>query len=317
MARTVELLSRCGLVESTLGEWGRAASIYTPTTAFLRLAERSGVSAASIVENIADERLVRLRQSNADGPEIQFEGDDETEMWTKQLEAFNSFAGQHDLTVDLGAQEVKDWVRKLNGDFSAGVPLRKPELFRKGLYRTFNNNSFEQGGRLYGAWWINAPRSIRPSIKINGEGTVEYDYSGCAIRMLYHEKSIDYQGDPYRLDPLWEYASEEGLEEDHFRPAVKALMQALINSPKEVDPARARLGGVSVKPFSRREAIEMIEVKHSEISETFGSGAGLRLQKTEADLALSIISNLMSRGILALPVHDSFRVAQSYEKRIN
>jgi hypothetical protein len=52
----------------------------------------------------------------------------------------------------------------------------------------------------------------------------------------------------------------------------------------------------------------MIEKAHPEIADAFGGGSGLRLQRADSDLALSIISNLMETGILALPVHDSFLV---------
>lgn len=317
LAKTIELLQRCGLVLAKPGIWGRASSLYIPTRSLLKLGAEHGATRHSIVESVRSERLVRLRKSNSDGPEISFRSCEETSAWVSQLQAYNTYVAGHDLSVDASCAEVATWIQNINDDRQrSGLRLCRPELFRKSVYRTFNNGSFKQGGRMYGAWWINAPRSIRPSIKINGEHTVEYDYSGCAIRMLYHEKGIEYHGDPYRLDPLWAYASENSLGENHFRPAVKALMQALINSPRGVNPARARMVGCSVKPFSRRDVIEMIEIKHSEIAEAFGSGAGLSLQKMESDLALTIISNLMDRGILALPIHDSFRVEQRFEKEL-
>lgn len=317
MSRTANLLNECGLVSLSAGEWGRVSSIYTPTERLLKLAAEFGVDGASIVETVPVERLVRLRESNADGPEMQFKVNKETEAWSDQLEAYNRFVEQHDLTVDVARLSIAEWLDKLNDQkSSSGLPLRAPELFRRSLHRTFNNGTFDQGGRLYGSWWTNAPKGIRPGIRINGEETVEYDYSGCAIRMLYHEREIDYRDDPYRIEPLWNFAREEGLIEDHFREAVKALMQALINSQPGVNPARARMYGASLQPFSRRAVIAMIEKKHSEIADAFASGAGLRLQKKESDIALSIIVRLMDKGVLALPIHDSFRVGEQYGQQL-
>lgn len=317
IALAIDLFEKCGLVESWIGKKGRASSIYAPTRGLLELAVEHGVDRASIVSILPRERLVRLRESNSDGPELSFAGDKATEGWSDQLEAYNHFVAQHDLSVNVSDMEVREWLDKLNSQKTfSGLPLRKPELFRASLYRTFNNGSFDYGGRLYGAWWTSALRTIRPSIKINGSDTVEYDYSGCAIRMLYHEGKIDYQEDPYRIEPLWEFARQKALPGDHFREPVKHLTQALINGRSDGFPERARIDNFTFKPFSRGEIREMIEEKHSAIADNFASGAGLRMQRKEADLALSIIMELMVQGILALPVHDSFLVDQQFEKEL-
>lgn len=57
----------------------------------------------------------------------------------------------------------------------------------------------------------------------------------------------------------------------------------------------------------------MIEQKHESIIDAFGTGAGLRLQRRDSDLALDIITNMRKRGITALPVHDSFIAPKSNE----
>jgi len=283
----------------------------------LKLFGEHNVHRDSLVENVPSKRLIRLRESNRDGPEIAYPDTEETEAWITQLQAYNRFVGSHSLAVDTSDLGVRRWLKRLNDrNKLKGMPFRYPELFRTNLFRTFNNGSFAHGGRLYGAWWTNAPRSIRRSVRINGQETVEHDYSGHAIRMLYHERGLDYEGDPYFIDPLWEHAAKSGLPEDHFREAVKALTQALINSPSGVNPARAKLIGCSVKPFSKRDVIEMIEAKHSKIADSFASGDGLRLQRKDSDLALSIITNLMDQGILTLPIHDSFLVAHTDEDKL-
>ena len=50
----------------------------------------------------------------------------------------------------------------------------------------------------------------------------------------------------------------------------------------------------------------MIQEKHAPIAGSFGTGPGLRLQRRDSDLALTIITELMKKNIVALPVHDSF-----------
>lgn len=317
LARTLALLQRAGFVLVRPGEWGRTSSLFVPDRRLLKLAGEHGATASSILMRLPSERLVRLRESNSSGPEEKYEATGATEAWVKQLEAYNLFVSQHDLTVDATREQVEAWVSKLNEDqVFTGLPFCRPELFNQSLYRTFNNGSFEQGGRLYGAWWINAPSDIRPHIKINGCKTVEYDYSGHAVRMLYHEQGIDYRDDPYVIDPLWDFARANGLEENHFREPLKSIFQALLNGDREGRPERARIEGFTFKPFKRTEIRKMIQAKHSEIGNAFGTGIGLRLQRSDSDLALEIIGNLMDQQVLALPIHDSFVVTEECEDRL-
>ena len=52
----------------------------------------------------------------------------------------------------------------------------------------------------------------------------------------------------------------------------------------------------------------MLKEKHAPIADKFHSEAGIKLQRRESDIALSIIRNLKEKGIVCLPVHDSFIV---------
>jgi hypothetical protein len=140
------------------------------------------------------------------------------------------------------------------------------------------------------------------------------DMSGCAIRMLYHERKLECQGDPYRLDAIAAYEAAKGLPPNYFREGVKAMTQALINDRKGGRPERILLHDAPsfLPAFRRPEVRRMIEEKHTPIAEAFGSGAGLRLQRIESDLALEVISELMRKGVVALPVHDSFLVDRDH-----
>ena len=50
-------------------------------------------------------------------------------------------------------------------------------FYSKQVYRVFNNSTFSNGGRFYGAWWIGVPKQYRMHIHIDGKPTVELDYS--------------------------------------------------------------------------------------------------------------------------------------------
>lgn len=318
MARSIDLLESAGLVKATKGQYAVASSTFSVSEALVEAAEAQKVTSDSLTYLLPSERLVRLREGNHDTPYVAFTSTDETSCWTAQIEAYNAFLAKQDIQLDLSPSELRrsalDWtLEQKRGD----VPYARPELFRTGLYRTFNNRSFEEGGRLYGGWWIRVPSNLRPRITINGKETVELDYSGCAIRMLYHEKGIDYMDDPYELDEITKLEKEQGLPSGFFREAIKGLVQALINDKKGNKPEQIKLpGGASFAGcFTRREVRQFIETKHAAISDSFGTGAGLRLQRKDSDIALSIISELMKKEIVALPVHDSF-IVQSELKDI-
>ena len=51
-----------------------------------------------------------------------------------------------------------------------------------------------------------------------------------------------------------------------------------------------------------------IETKHRPIAHMFGSGAGLRLMRRDSDMTEHLLLRLAKRGIVTLPIHDSYIV---------
>jgi hypothetical protein len=58
------------------------------------------------------------------------------------------------------------------------------------------------------------------------------------------------------------------------------------------------------------EIVAAFEVKHHAICHLFYKCSGLRMMRTDSDIAESILLELLDQGILALPVHDSFIVSR-------
>ena len=52
--------------------------------------------------------------------------------------------------------------------------------------------------------------------------------------------------------------------------------------------------------------MDAILAKHSHISRMFFTGAGLALQRLDSNIAESVMREMRPRGIVVLPVHDSF-----------
>ena len=190
----------------------------------------------------------------------------------------------------------------------SGRSPTRPETFRNALYRVFNNGDFGQGGRFYGGWWQSIPRAMRANIIIDGQPTTELDFSGFAVRAIYHQRGVDYTDDPYLLDQL----RDAGLAQI-YREDVKTVMQAMINSPPGKKPEWVKLSRPLPHNIKRQHLRKWIEAKHPLIADAFSSQCGLRLQATDAKIAELIIMHGAEKGIVVLPIHDSF-IAQAQFK---
>lgn len=160
------------------------------------------------------------------------------------------------------------------------------------LYRSFSRN-WEQGGRLYGSWWLSEPADIRAGITIDGATVCELDYRQLHPSLLYARLGTAPPDDIYTL---------EGFDRELNKETFMRLLNGRTTRPK--NPAD--------KPFPKGksfpEYVETYLQKLSPISKWLGEGEGLKLQKEDSDLAISILDDLHRKEIIALPVHDSFIV---------
>ena len=74
------------------------------------------------------------------------------------------------------------------------------EIKVKDMHRVFNRGSkeFDKGGRFYGPYYQRMPSRFRKNIYIDGKKTVQWDYSGLHIRMLY-QLGLEFNEDPYAI----------------------------------------------------------------------------------------------------------------------
>jgi hypothetical protein len=323
MSRTTDKLAKMGLL--TVETSPRKASVYAVTDDLLERAAACGVTRASLAKRLKDDDLVRLYaprpkrkpwEPRIKGERIDFAETDQTRQFRADLKAYNDFLFQHAIGIDLSPEEEAAWAASLNkeGEFS-GTEFKLPELLQTDVCRIFNNGvigsveqAFDEGGRLYTGWWINAPKALRSRITIDGSPTMELDYSGYHINMLYHERGLECVGYPYDLPDFVAYEKENGLSPGTLRPCAKVYTNALINCKQGGRPSNVTVDADVVVPAGIRpvEIIRMIEQRHDAIKDAFRSNAGLRLQRIDSDIAMEVITTAMVKGGVVLPVHDSF-----------
>jgi hypothetical protein len=157
------------------------------------------------------------------------------------------------------------------------------------------------GGRLYGAFWQQLPKKARERLQLNGRSVIELDFPTLHPRLLYAQTGHSLDGDAYDI-------------KDWDRPLVKAAFNILVNAntrQKAVAAIAEQIGGAGAFKTAADLVSDICEA-HSTISNAFGSGAGLRLQRIDADIAERVLLDLQKQGIVALPIHDSFIVEEHH-----
>ena len=175
------------------------------------------------------------------------------------------------------------------------------------LRRIFAKGSLEKGGRFYGGWWQGVSGEHRPVIRINNKKTIEVDYSGIAISIIYALKKtrLDPNKDVYDIGlPNWQGKN------DKRRPMIKKAFNAFINDEK----GNYHLSGAAIKVLGcNTQALkDKIIQTHPVMSDVFGTDIGLQAQYFDSCVAEDVMLSLLKLGITCLPIHDSFIVTVSH-----
>jgi hypothetical protein len=175
------------------------------------------------------------------------------------------------------------------------------------LRRIFAKGRLDRGGRFYGGWWQGISGEHRPVIRINNNKTIEVDYSGIAINIIYALKNmtLDLNKDVYDIGlPKWQG------KDDKRRPMIKKAFNAFINDEK----GTYHLSGLAIKILGcNTQALkDKIIQTHPVMSDVFATDIGLQAQYLDSCVAEDVMLSLLDYGITCLPIHDSFIVTASH-----
>ena len=154
-----------------------------------------------------------------------------------------------------------------------GEDDRQLNLTRTQLYRVFNDLEFQTGGRFYGGWWQNIPKQFRRLVTIDGKRTVEADYSSLHPSILYADKELEPPEDAY-----------SSILPHLPRGVAKQAFNAMINAEA---PMAAQPRGMKLSEFGYRwqDVVRAMFERHVAIQDLFFTGAGMRLQLIDSQLA--------------------------------
>ena len=157
---------------------------------------------------------------------------------------------------------------------------------KKFVRRIFNNSSWKQGGRFYGGWWQQIGGDNRSRIRLDGRRTIEIDYSGLHIVLLYARIGINYfveygfKSDPYEinLSAINDLDLKRWLAKNTLLMAVNAVdeettVRAVRHKARE---SEITAEGLSLTDQLLKEILDQLKAKHPRISDWLCSGAGNR-----------------------------------------
>lgn len=194
-----------------------------------------------------------------------------------------------------------------------GVERLEFQLVYEALHRVYNRGKFNCGGRAYGALHQSLPKEIRYFIHIDGQETVELDFSAYHILMLYHMEGIDYQQDPYTI-----------CEDKGMRKVYKAVGLIAINAENEKSAygaIREELAdrGLPLPKRHKQPFVSLVNTfkqAHTPIEKYLFSDVGTKLQNKDSDIMNAILVRLMDMGIIGLSVYDSVIVQAQHKDAI-
>ena len=269
-----------------------------------------------LIEKAPDTECIILRDINPTGRkqvDINYEDNEKIRNMRKALCEYNNLLRQHFISIPEA--------------FDEGLPMRQGYKVHatqneKFVRRVFNNGSWKEGGRFYGGWWQRIPKDWREKIRIWDIPTIEIDYSGLHIVLLYGLKGVDYWNavghDPYKVD---------GLEHsERMRSLLKLVLLSAINSRSKEEAIKAvrlsvnteleRFDWVKQEHIDIGNIIDIFQEAHRLISDYFFSGFGVKLQYMDSVIAEYVINHFTKkRRLPVLCVHDSFIIqAQSKDE---
>ena len=324
----VDDLVSLGYLEHVMGHYGRDG-IHTShysrmrTTDRLRwLFEEQSIT-EDMIEKAPNTECIILRDLDENGNkfDVEYEDDNQTIQWRQDLYAYNNLLRVTHIGIPTFPEDgLPTKQRKKSKRKPRRIRINKHNKF---VRRVFNNGSWDDGGRFYGGWWQGMPSEWRGRIYINGHTTVEIDYSGLHIVLLYQLEGIDYWNDvgedPYQLDG-WE-------QSESMRDFLKLVLLSSINSPTiestikavrmEVNFNKEDYGWIQEESISIKEIVLLFMDRHSHIAHYFSSGYGVKLQSIDSRIAEHVINQLTIEGIPVLCIHDSFIVTLDKQERLH
>jgi hypothetical protein len=204
------------------------------------------------------------------------------------IKQYNQLLDRSHIDIDLTGYEPED-------DKEEYIDLSK-----KTVRRIFTENT-KSGGRFYGGWWQQVRKQFRKRIIINGRHTVEIDFAGLHIHILYALRDkmlgdkepyiVPKDNDPNNKRPLYKRLMLAGVNAKTDKGCIRAVVDEVRSNPNDYPPVT-----VSWRKFYYQLKTMLAELRehHPEIANDINSGKGLRAQYIDSEIAYKVIPESVS-----------------------
>ena len=265
-------------------ESARATTIW-PDDRLIRRIQSSKITLADFGRK-AGQELLELRKvkpsPTAKGELACYADTVVTHRYRAEVQAINLWLGSANITCDAPKGDIDQRDRHLR--------------------RIFNNNSFEQGGRLVGGFWQRMRKEYRTAIRIDNNPIDELDYAQMFLRLCYGRVGKKPPlGDLYDIPALTELGAN--------RKGIKLVINASLFANKPL----TRLPRGCRKHFPERlrckDIVSAVQEYHQSVAHLFFDNIGMRLMFSESEILVRCLLTLIDKGITALPIHDALLVS--------
>jgi hypothetical protein len=291
------------------GEWHpdktqRRTTRYRATQKLIDLCDEYGISPYMIVPYEDPEVIIlraKKKRGQTTGDLVDYTDTAFTRRARKDLRKINIFIAGHHINLDITDEQEADLRLRMRKQEDPAKD-KYLDFTKTRLRRIFNNSSFEQGGRFYGAWWISVTGDYRSRITINKKRTVSLDYSGMHFAIMYAGIGMDMpMADPYALSGY-----DAGLR-NHIKKAFNIIVNC-VNRKQAVGAVDGRIetGELSAELGDGDRLIDAFAETHPLIKDKIASGEGVWGQFTDSRIAERILLKGIALGLCILPIHDGF-----------
>jgi len=227
-----------------------------------------------------------------------------------ELEAGGRVEKREDYKEEGSLSHILGTLSTFSQEFHTLPDRQKYVILDHNLRCVFNRSSTDFGGRIYSTA-STLPKAARKTLTINGQETVELDFSYLHISMIMNSEGKALQHDPYV------YAAG-----DPRRDVIKLAILVALNAKDSATGLRAALDkilsvGIKITNPELKKILKEFIKTNPDIEKYLYSDIGIRLQRQDSNIAFDIVEYFTRKDIPVLCIHDSFIIAKEHKQELN
>lgn len=202
-------------------------------------------------------------------------------------------------------------------------------------FKHFTKNYVIKDKKIHGVRCYSKLQQIKSQdrllIDINGEETIDIDYSSIHAYILYTIEGITPFKDMYDIDEVVEIEElingdnnidynpnfKNRIKKDVSRSIIKRSFQIMLNTKDEKTAINAISNIKGVNKIEAHEIYHTIKIKNYRIKDYFhNKDMWIKLQNLESQMTQYTIDKSINHNIVVINIHDSFLTGKSNEKLI-